>query len=40
MLSDLGSQVTLLEALPAILPGCDETSPQVVSRSFRGGGST
>jgi dihydrolipoamide dehydrogenase len=35
MLSDLGSQVTVLEALPAILNGCDEDVAAVVSRSFR-----
>src|ERR1700733_11833098 len=35
MLSDLGSEVTVLEALPAILNGCDEDVAAVVSRSFR-----
>jgi dihydrolipoamide dehydrogenase len=35
MLADLGSQVTVLEALPAILNGCDEDVAAVVSRSFR-----
>ena len=35
MLSDLGSKVTVLEALPAILNGCDEDVAAVVSRSFR-----
>ena len=35
MFSDLGSEVTVLEALPAILNGCDEDVAAVVSRSFR-----
>jgi dihydrolipoamide dehydrogenase len=35
MFSDLGSQVTLLEALPTLLPGCDEDVVAVVARSFR-----
>jgi len=35
MLSDLGSTVTVLEALPAILNGCDDDVVRVVSRSFR-----
>ncbi len=35
MMSDLGTQVTLLEALPGILPGCDDDIAAVVSRSFR-----
>lgn len=34
MLSDLGVRVTLLEALPKILPGCDEDVTNVVVRSF------
>ena len=33
-LSDLGSQVTLLEAAPGILPGCDPDVAAVVLRSF------
>ncbi|HTT85784.1 MAG TPA: FAD-dependent oxidoreductase, partial [Acidimicrobiales bacterium] len=35
MFSDLGSQVTVLEALPTLLPGCDEDVAAVVARSFR-----
>jgi len=35
MFSDLGSQVTVLEALPTILPGCDTDVVSVVARSFR-----
>jgi dihydrolipoamide dehydrogenase len=35
MMSDLGSQVTLLEALPTILPGCDKEVSDVVVRSFK-----
>jgi dihydrolipoamide dehydrogenase len=35
MFSDLGCQVTLLEALPKILPGCDEDVAAVVARSFK-----
>lgn len=34
MMSDLGAQVTLLEALPSILPGCDKEVADVVVRSF------
>lgn len=34
MLSDLGVQVTLLEALPKLLPGCDEDAVAAVVRSF------
>ncbi len=34
LLSDLGSQVTLLEAAPGILPGCDPDVAAVVVRSF------
>ena len=34
MLVDLGVQVTLLEALPKILPGCDPDVADVVVRSF------
>jgi dihydrolipoamide dehydrogenase len=33
--ADLGSQVTVLEALPKILPGCDTDAAQVVARSFK-----
>ncbi len=35
MLSDLGAQVTILEALPKILPGCDKDVTDVVLRSFK-----
>ncbi|HZU72810.1 MAG TPA: dihydrolipoyl dehydrogenase [Acidimicrobiales bacterium] len=35
MLSDLGVQVTVLEALPKILPGCDSEVAEVVLRSFK-----
>jgi dihydrolipoamide dehydrogenase len=35
LLSDLGSQVTVLEALDAILAGCDQEVAAVVARSFR-----
>ncbi|HLH46049.1 MAG TPA: dihydrolipoyl dehydrogenase [Acidimicrobiales bacterium] len=35
MLSDLGAQVTILEALPKLLPGCDKDVTDVVVRSFK-----
>ncbi|MGD0381765.1 MAG: dihydrolipoyl dehydrogenase [Acidimicrobiales bacterium] len=35
MFSDLGSQVTVLEALPSLLTGCDTDVVGVVARSFR-----
>ena len=35
MMSDLGVKVTLLEALPSILTGCDKDAADVVARSFR-----
>jgi dihydrolipoamide dehydrogenase len=35
MLSDLGTQVTILEALPKILPGLDKDVTQVIERSFK-----
>jgi dihydrolipoamide dehydrogenase len=35
LLSDLGSKVTVLEALDTILPGCDADVTAVVARSFR-----
>ncbi len=35
MFADLGTQVTVLEALPGLLPGCDEDIAGVVSRSFK-----
>ncbi|MGI9022192.1 MAG: dihydrolipoyl dehydrogenase [Acidimicrobiales bacterium] len=34
MMSDLGTRVTLLEALPRLLPGCDIDVVKVVQRSF------
>lgn len=34
MMSDLGTKVTILEALPQILPGCDTDVTRVVERSF------
>lgn len=36
MMSDLGSEVTILEALPQILPGVDKDVVNVVRRSFKG----
>jgi dihydrolipoamide dehydrogenase len=35
MLADLGVRVTVLEALPKILPGCDKDVADVVLRSFK-----
>jgi len=35
MFSDVGTQVTVLEALPSILTGCDDDVVAVVARSFR-----
>ena len=35
MMSDLGVKVTLLEALPSLLAGCDKDAADVVARSFR-----
>jgi dihydrolipoamide dehydrogenase len=35
LLSDLGSKVTVLEALPSILAGCDDDIARVVARSFK-----
>jgi dihydrolipoamide dehydrogenase len=35
MLADLGTQVTMLEILPKMLPGCDREVADVVARSFR-----
>ena len=34
MMSDLGTKTTVLEALPKILPGCDDDAAKVVERSF------
>ena len=34
MMGDLGTKTTILEALPKILPGCDEDAAKVVERSF------
>jgi dihydrolipoamide dehydrogenase len=38
MLRDLGAEVTILEALPQILPGVDKDVVNVVLRSFKGRG--
>jgi dihydrolipoamide dehydrogenase len=35
LLSDLGSKVTVLEALESILPGCDDDIVRLVARSFK-----
>jgi dihydrolipoamide dehydrogenase len=35
MLADMGTQVTVLEVLPNILPGVDKDAAQVVERSFK-----
>jgi dihydrolipoamide dehydrogenase len=35
MLADLGTRVTLLEAMPRLLVGCDQDVAQVVTRSFQ-----
>ncbi|MGH9066311.1 MAG: dihydrolipoyl dehydrogenase [Acidimicrobiales bacterium] len=35
MMADLGTQVTVLEALPKLLPGCDRDVADVVGRSFK-----
>ncbi len=35
LMNDLGVQVTLLEALPKLLPGCDSDVVEVVARSFK-----
>ena len=35
MMSDLGVEVTILEALPKILPGCDDDVTRVVLKSFK-----
>jgi dihydrolipoamide dehydrogenase len=35
MMSDLGTEVTILEALPKILPGLDKDVTQVIERSFK-----
>jgi dihydrolipoamide dehydrogenase len=40
MFADLGTQVTVLEALPSLLPGCDADVVSVVARSFRKRGIT
>jgi dihydrolipoamide dehydrogenase len=38
MLSDLGTDVTILEALPKLLPGLDDDITRVVVKSFKGRG--
>ncbi len=35
MLADLGTEVTILEGLPKVLPGCDNDVADVVVRSFK-----
>jgi dihydrolipoamide dehydrogenase len=35
MMADLGTSVTILEALPKILPGCDDDITRLVLRSFK-----
>ena len=35
MMSDLGTEVTILEALPKIMPGCDDDIVRVVLKSFK-----
>ncbi|MCX7620002.1 MAG: dihydrolipoyl dehydrogenase [Acidimicrobiales bacterium] len=35
MMADLGTKVTILEALPKLLPGCDEDITNLVVRSFK-----
>lgn len=35
MMSDLGTEVTILEGLPKILPGCDEDITKIVLKSFK-----
>jgi dihydrolipoamide dehydrogenase len=40
MMSDLGTEVTVLEALPKILPGLDKDVTQVIERSFKKRGIT
>jgi dihydrolipoamide dehydrogenase len=40
MMSDLGTDVTILEALPKLLPGCDADVVDVVLRSFKRRGIT
>ena len=39
-LADMGTQVTILEGLPKILPGCDKDVANVVERSFKKKGMT
>ncbi|MGE0730537.1 MAG: dihydrolipoyl dehydrogenase [Acidimicrobiia bacterium] len=40
MMADLGTEVTILEAMPKILPGCDKDVADVVVRSFKKRGIT
>ncbi|RMH68217.1 MAG: dihydrolipoyl dehydrogenase [Actinomyces sp.] len=40
LMADLGSEVTILEALPQILTGCDADAVKVVQRSFKKRGIT
>ena len=40
LLSDYGSEVTLIEALPRLLPGVDDAAARIVERSFKRRGIT
>jgi len=40
MMADLGTEVTILEAMPKILPGCDDDATALVLRSFKKRGIT
>jgi dihydrolipoamide dehydrogenase len=35
LMGDMGTRVTVLEALPKILPGCDDDAAKVIERSFK-----
>jgi len=39
-LADMGTEVTILEGLPKILPGCDKDATAIVERSFKKKGMT
>lgn len=39
-LADMGTEVTILEGLPKILPGCDKDAAAIVERSFKKKGMT
>src|SRR3546814_19398263 len=40
MMSDLGTEITILEALPKILPGLDKDVTSVIEKSFKKRGMT